>query len=186
MDEDFIIILAIVVVGIALYMWLQPKLTESGLLKDESVDTNIVVEALDKFSLIPVEGRKNGFTENDVEKQLEAYLKNTFEHVTRQHGIAGTNAKRIDLDIGRGAVGIEIKLATDIIKEIGNDRLIGQVVKYSDRKNSKEHRIIVVAGLQHHQRETAYSDLKDFLSTQKVKCIFISPVKLVNEKAVLV
>lgn len=153
------------------------KNSESNLIQDKDVTLNKVLSALSDFKLQLVEGRKYGFSELDVEKQMENFCKEIFEHVTRQHGVGGTNSKNIDLDIGRGRVGIEIKLAKEVIKEGGNDRLIGQVIKYKSRQYRDNNLIIIVAGMKEEERETSLSDLRDFLNEQKVHYLFFSPIK---------
>lgn len=170
-------IIAIIVAGGLVLLILANKTNESGLIKDDYVDTDEVIKALNKFNLKTVEGRKNGFTEADVEKQLEESLKSIFVHVTRQRGIGGTNSKQIDLDVGRGRVGIELKLASDIIKESGNDRLLGQVMKYKTRQYSNNNLIVAVAGYGHHERQTAWTDLQEDLSSQKIKYVFLKADK---------
>ena len=94
--------------------------------------------------------------------------------MTTQHGVEGTNAKAIDFDIGRGKVGIELKLAQEVIKEGGNDRLLGQVIKYSTRKYKDSNLIVALVGFADDLRQTALSDLEDFLNEQNVKFSFLN------------
>ncbi len=185
MDDTILFVIVGALVVLALAASSQIKKNDQGLIKDESVDTDGVINILKEFQIKQIEGRKNGFTELDIEKQLEENLKSVFEHVTRQHAVGGTNVKKIDLDVGRGRVGIELKLASDVIKEGGNDRLMGQVVKYKNRQYTNDNLIIAVAGYGYHERETALSDLKDWLLEQKVKYVFLNADKEINPEQLI-
>mgnify|MGYP000489090382 CR=1 FL=1 len=69
---------------------------------------------------------------------------------------------------------IELKLAQEVIKEGGNDRLLGQVIKYSTRKYKDSNLIVALVGFADDLRQTALSDLEDFLNEQNVKFSFLN------------
>jgi len=175
MDDDLLLILLAVVILLVVLYSQKDKITgRSDLIQDADVTTSKVLKNLKEFKPEIIPNRKNGFTEKDVEKQLERYLKDIYQHVTTQHGVEGTNAKAIDFDIGRGKVGIELKLAQEVIKEGGNDRLLGQVIKYSTRKYKDSNLIVALVGFADDLRQTALSDLEDFLNEQNVKFSFLN------------
>ncbi len=172
MDDTFIWIIAIIVIGVIIFSQKDKLTKDKNLIQDADVSTSKVIEHLKLFEMKIVENRKNGFTEKDYEKQLELYLKGIYQHVTTQKGIEGTNAKAIDLDIGRGKVGLELKPAREVIKEGGSDRLIGQSIKYQDRQYKEQNLIICLAGSQSEFRNTAISDLEDFLRSKKIHLVW--------------
>jgi hypothetical protein len=79
------------------------------------------------------------------------------ETVFREYALEGSNTKRIDFDLGKGKIGIEVKLAREAIKEAGWDRALGQLVKYANKKYSNKNLIVLVAGT------------KDEIENQKLK-----------------
>ena len=46
--------------------------------------------------------------------------------------------KQIDFDLGKGHIGIEVKLVREIVKEGGWDRATGQINKYIKKKMEME------------------------------------------------
>lgn len=162
MDLTFIIIVIIILTGIWFALGSSGKKEESidGLIRDEDIDALIVLYHLEGFKPVIRADRKNGFTEKDIHDQLEAYLKNIFHSVTKEHAIDGKNVKRIDFDLGNGMVGIEVKLAESVLKEGENDRLIGQMQKYISRKYNNKNFIIALAGFSTHTRNTIIHELK--------------------------
>lgn len=127
---------------------------------DKDVDTLTVLAHLEGFKPSNRPDHRYGFSEKDIHDELEAYLKNIFYSVTREHAIEGKNVKRIDFDLGNGMVGIEVKLAESVLSESENDRLIGQAQKYIARKYNSGNLIIALAGHDHHTRNTTIHEVK--------------------------
>lgn len=188
-DEELLIsLLFILVILIALLIVkrLQSRTTEEeapkvtpqkithnpNLIQDSAVDTNIVLEKLKQFKVKIIAGRKTGFTEKDIHKQLEIYLKEIFQTVTMEHGVDSKNSKAIDIDIGNGRVGIEVKLAVEILKESGWDRAIGQMVKYTRLKYNQGNFIVLVVGFDDDLRNSMLSDIEDDILNNKGKFWF--------------
>ena len=176
MDDELLIVGGLILIVLVIIFYTQKdKITgDSNLIQDNAVNTSKVLKSLNEFTPSIVPNRKFGFTEKDIEKQLENHFKKIYQHVTTQHGVEGTNAKAIDFDIGRGKVGIELKLAQEVIKEGGNDRLLGQVIKYKTRKYNASNLIVAIVGFEDEMRQTALSDLEDFLIEQKVELSFLN------------
>lgn len=171
------IVFALIIIIVILLAFLLPKeKAGKGLDKkitDASVTVDMAIMYLEGFKPSIHEGRKNGFTEKDVQDELEVYLKKYFQSVTREYGIEGKNAKRIDFDLGNGRVGIEVKLAESLLKEGEGDRVIGQVLKYTSRKYNNENLIIAVAGFMEHTRHTVIHETKEFVQSNKAHFVFL-------------
>ena len=90
--------------------------------------------------------RKQGFTEKDVQVALQKFFNKHFETFYREYALEGINVKQIDFDLGKGRVGIEVKLAREIIKEGSWDRALGQINKYAKKKYVNGNLIVLVAG----------------------------------------
>lgn len=173
-DTDFfILIVIIVVVGalliIAIILGNEKKKTtlRENLIQDSKVTVSLVYEKIKGFKPEIVEGRKNGFTEKDIHKQMEKYFKDIFQNVTMEHGIESKNAKAIDIDIANGKAGIEVKVAHELLKEGEWDRAIGQMVKYTRKKYRNENFIVVVVGFEKDFRNSMLSDVEDDVHSNK-------------------
>lgn len=144
------------------------------LIQDDKVTMKLVEEKIDGFKIFVNPKRKIGFTEKDVQIELESFLKDIFQNVTREHGVESKNAKAIDFDIGNGKVGIEVKLAVEIFKEGGWDRAIGQMVKYTRLKYNNENLIFLVAGFEEDLRNSMLSEFEDDVYQNKCQFKFVS------------
>lgn len=150
------------------------------LIQDDKVTVALVEQKLKEFSLQTVANRKAGFTEKDVHKQLERYLKDIFQNVTMEHGVESKTGKNIDVDVANGKVGIEVKLASEIFKEGGWDRALGQMVKYSRLKYKDGNLIFLIAGFDEDLRNSILSDFEDDAHAQKCQFVFASAGQKVN------
>lgn len=186
--EDLLIIIGIVAIGLLVVFLIRQnnsnddeipvqnnKVTyRSDLISDDKVTVSLVEQKLKIFNIQIVPGRKNGFTEKDIHKQLEIFLKEIFQNVTMEHGVESKNAKAIDVDIANGKVGIEVKLASEIFKEGGWDRAIGQMVKYTRLKYKNENLIFLIAGFNEDLRNSMLSDFEDDVHSHNCKFLFKS------------
>jgi hypothetical protein len=148
-------------------------------ISDKDIDVFTVLSHLEGFKPSNHPNHKNGFSERDVHDELEAYLKNIYYSVTREHAIEGKNVKRIDFDLGNGMVGIELKLAESVLHESENDRLIGQALKYIGRKYNSGNLIIALAGHEHHTRNTIIHEVKMDIERSGACFVFLkaTPIK---------
>ena len=139
-DQLIIAIFAIIVICILL----KKHTDKDGKLLDGSVTKNRIITLLRDFSPIPSNKLKFGYTEKSIQNQLEKFFQKEIQHVTKEYAIEGVNSSQIDLDLGNGAIGIELKLASAVFKEFGKDRLVGQVSKYIDRKYDDGNLIVLI------------------------------------------
>lgn len=182
MDDDILFVVAIVLITLAIGAFIsnnkqskRKKITDRpDLIQDDKVTMKLVQDHLKDFKIIVNPKRKMGFTERDIQVELEKFLKSIFQSVTREHGVESKNTKAIDFDIGNGKVGIEVKLASEIFKEGGWDRAIGQMVKYTRLKYNNQNLIFLVAGFDEDLRNSMLSDFEDDVHTNKCEFSFIS------------
>ncbi|MGH1337380.1 MAG: hypothetical protein ACRBFS_14755 [Aureispira sp.] len=143
MDPLLIIAAFFIILGLGAS---QIKKTKDGKIKDESITPKLVLEKLEEFTITLKPHLKYGYTEKSIQKQLDIYLKSYFKHITREYEIEGISGTKIDFDIGRGKVGLEVKLADSIFKSAGYQRMLGQLQEYSSAKYRKNNLIVLVAG----------------------------------------
>ena len=82
MDAVLYIIIGLIVVGIWMILGAtgnkENAHNKENRIRDEDVDAHTVLFHLERFSPTIRAERKNGFTEKDVQDELEIYLKNIF------------------------------------------------------------------------------------------------------------
>ena len=132
---------------------------KEGKVKDRLLTVERFLEELKKFKMSVNPKRKSGFTEKDVQNELETFFHKCFETVYREYTLEGFNAKQIDFDLGKGKVGIEVKLAREAIKEANWDRALGQLGKYAKKKYTDDNLIVLIAGT---EKEKDSQKLKEF------------------------
>ena len=112
MDDSDLIIVIVFIFGFLLIIIAFSNKKEPGvkrkkvtdrpdLIQDDKVTMKLVEEKIDGFKIFVNPKRKIGFTEKDVQIELESFLKDIFQNVTREHGVESKNAKAIDFDIGK-------------------------------------------------------------------------------------
>jgi hypothetical protein len=111
-------------------------------------------------------------TEAQAEDIVSEYLEESFDIVARQYHLEGFRGQKIDIDIGRGSVGVEVKLAKSLLENIGEVyRCIGQAVVYLD-KQYKDNLILVIVGTEKEIHHHEIDEITDILSDLGVSCIF--------------
>ena len=153
---EWIIIGFIVIVFIIVFSTSRNK---EGKIEDGSLTSENFIDELKKFEMKEIPERKQGFTENDVQIQLDKFFKKHFETVHREYALEGVNTKKIDFDLGKGKLGIEVKLAREIIKEGSWDRALGQISKYAKKKYTENNLIVLIAGT---EEEKDSQKIKEF------------------------
>lgn len=187
--DDYEIIMAvcsITLIGLIILLIIESqkkkKITKrDNLIQDNKASVELVLEKLKGFKPQVLENRKRGFTERDIQSQMEKYFKNIFQNVTREHGIESKNAKAIDFDIGNGKVGIEVKIGHELLKEGEWDRAIGQMVKYTRKKYDSDNFIVAVVGFENEFRDSMLSDIEDDVHSHKGHFCFITAEDIVKQ-----
>ena len=147
---------------------------KDGRIKDESITVKRVLESFSGFTPVSNPKLKDGFTEGLLQKQLYTYLETQFVHVNREQGLEDINGAKIDFDIGRGKVGIEVKLARSLFKTSELQRLVGQMKDYTDDKYNSRNLIILVFGTSEEAKERVYiSKIQERVQDIKATYAFI-------------
>ena len=126
------------------------KVKESDRIPDEKVSVKRLKKDLKTLTLRKEARLKFGYTERSIQAQLDEQLRAIYESVQREYRLESNNGLSIDFNIGRGKVGIEVKLAKSIFKTAGLQRLVGQLKDYTDAKFDNRNLIVLVAGEQQH------------------------------------
>jgi hypothetical protein len=74
--------------------------------------------------------------------------------------------EKIDLDIGNGKVGIELKLARKLKSRNEVNRLIGQTTMYKNRKYSQNNLIILLVGNTQTYQQPYVQELKQVIEKE--------------------
>jgi hypothetical protein len=126
-----------------------------------------VFESLENLQVKKTQYSDEKKVEKIIFDQLDVLYK---DKVHRQYNIQGFYGLKIDLDIGDGQVGIELKLASQL-STTSVERLLGQVLFYSKR-TYKENLIVIVVGLQK-EYDNKLRELKSIIEEQKVKFFYL-------------
>jgi hypothetical protein len=178
MDPITLVILG--VLAIVVVTWIFNIRNKEGKIKDTELTSENFLKELEGFEMKVVLDRKKGFTEKDVQKELETFFKKHFETVYREYTLEGFNAKAIDFDLGQGKIGIEVKLAREAIKEANWDRALGQLGKYAKKKYSNKNLIVIVAGMQSEKDDHKLKEFKKDIEDNNAIYHFIT-IKGTNE-----
>jgi hypothetical protein len=155
------------------------KKDDDGRIEDDSITIDLILEEIKDFKVKLDPKLKLGYTEKRIQQQLDKYLKSKFVNVVREYGIEGLNGLKIDFDIGKGKVGIEIKLANSLFKSAGLQRLVGQLEDYIEGKYNKGNLIVLVFGENHHKEDrTVLEKIENKITSKGVKYkFFLVPTK---------
>lgn len=100
-------------------------------------------------------------TEGYVEKLLVTKLKEKFEDVHPQYNIGGYLGLKVDIDMGNGEYGIELKLEKNLSGSAASiQRLFGQIIYYSKRRYGSNMTVLIVGG----EKEAALPYMKEVKS----------------------
>jgi len=131
------------------------RTTKSSKIPDAEVSVKQLIKKLEKMTLkkedLKIISRKKEpeYEERDVQFLLEEQLRDIYENVEGQYPLEGGG--KIDIDIGNGKVGIELKLARSLYKSSRElQSLPGQVQDYIEAKYDSQNLIVVVAGEKEH------------------------------------
>lgn len=111
--------------------------------------------------------------EADADWAIGEHLGQAFEDVVPQYNIGGYLGLKIDIDIGNGKVGVEVKLADSLLKSASEiHRLIGQSIYYQ-RKKYMGNLVVAIAGRQEDLDHPMLKEAFSFLESFDIPCIRI-------------
>ena len=128
---------------------------------DDQLELNVegLTEALNDLELTVNQIK----TEKNVERLISEHLLKYFDDVFTQYNVGGYLGLKIDIDIGNGNFGIELKLASSLKKSVEVQRLLGQTIYYKKRKYDNDNLLILIVGDEKNQRELIIKEVTDFI-----------------------
>ncbi|MCU0445552.1 MAG: hypothetical protein MUE85_11605 [Microscillaceae bacterium] len=133
--------------------------------------SNVKREMTKIFASHPLQTVRN---ESEIEQLLAPRLGKYFAKVSTQYPIGGIkNAReRVDIDVGDGQVGIEIKLARLLRKSNERNRLLGQIELYKERKYKNNNLLVLIVGEADLETEENILELKKILQNKGTELYF--------------
>lgn len=124
------------------------------------------------FNQIPIQTIRN---ESEIEQMLAPHLGKYFAKVSTQYPIGGgkNSRERVDIDVGDGQVGIEIKLARLLRKSNERNRLLGQIELYKERKYKNNNLLVLIVGEADLESEANILELKKILQNKGTELFFV-------------
>lgn len=169
MTDEELLIVFVVAVAVLLIFAIGSKTgkmvtVDEHLIQDDDVDVTKVLKRVNELTpqIVTNPRRKMGFTEREIETQLLKHLQETFQSVVRQAPLTDKDVKTrvIDLDVGRGRVGIELKIAHEVVKGDNTGELFRQLDEYRKRRYDKANVIVAIAGFEEHRRDIRMRDIE--------------------------
>jgi hypothetical protein len=115
-------------------------------------------------------------SEGDFEEAVADYLGPKFRSVAQQYAVGGYLGLKIDLDIGNGQVGVELKLAASLANSTAEfHRLIGQAFYYRFRRY-KDNLIVAVAGDREDSQDPLFVELFEVLTSVGITPVHVTLV----------
>lgn len=142
-DQELFLFFCVCILVVIYFANQKREKSSDGLLNDNEVSVEKIKEILTNFEPNWNSKLKSGYTENSIEKDLKIYLQSNVRHITTQYALEGAGSK-IDFDLGDGSVGLEIKLANAVFKASQQDRMVGQLHTYSDKKYISDNLILAI------------------------------------------
>ncbi len=147
---------------------------KSNRIPDEKVSVKRLMKDLKKLILRKEARLKFGYRESSIQAQLDKQLRDLYESVQKEYRLESNNGLSIDFNLGRGKVGIEVKLAKSIFKSAGLQRLVGQLKDYTDAKYDNRNLIVLVAGEEHHLADRVQLDkVRQRVEDEKAHFVFL-------------
>lgn len=121
--------------------------------------------------LSEIEVRKTQYTtEKNVENIVSKVLNAHFGYLKQQYHIGGYLGLKVDIDLGDGKVGIEVKLAKDLTTT-AIQRLFGQVLYYS-RRVYKSNLIVLIVGTEK-QETQIIKEVQSIIAEQGIHYLYL-------------
>ncbi len=118
---------------------------------------------------------RNLVSEKHIEGKIAELLKTEFPSVHQQYNIGGYLGLKVDIDLGGGQVGVELKLADDL-STVQIQRLFGQSIYYNKRVY-KGNLIVLIVGDEKHHNTPLMNEVAAFLRDIGVHYCYLSTVK---------
>ena len=117
-------------------------------------------------------------TERKIQSELYKYLSSKYETVTTEYSLEGKNISRIDIDIGDGNAGIELKIAKKLINNAqSTDRLVGQLKKYYQKRYKNGNLFLIIVGTETEFSNSIFKEIKSHAKDYKTHVDFLDVEK---------
>ncbi len=117
--------------------------------------------------------KKTLSSERELENFLFKKLSAKFPKIDRQKGLDSSNGMKIDIDLGHGEIGIEIKLAEQLVGNASKRKeAIGQLVQY--RKMYETDLILIVGGKKTEGLSPLLREVQENTKSVGARYIFLS------------
>jgi hypothetical protein len=128
-----------------------------------------VIEIL-RSAVVP---RREARVESDAEVYLANILDRSFAQIALQYSIGGYLGTKIDIDLGDGKVGIEVKLSSSLSKSTEVHRMLGQAFHY-DRRRYRGNLIVAVVGSSEDFLNPLLMEMAELLNSLGITCTFVT------------
>ena len=99
------------------------------------------------------------------------HLAKSFEDVVPQYNIGGYLGLKIDIDVGNGGIGVEVKLAESLLRSTAEiHRLIGQAIYYQ-KKRYGDNLLVSIVGLRDDLDQPILKETYSFLESFNITCV---------------
>jgi hypothetical protein len=143
------------------------KSFSDGLKTLNDINPKEVTDILDNITI-----KKSQYTtEKNIEKIIADALDIAIGKTHRQYNIGGFLGLKVDIDLGDGQVGIEIKMAKELTAT-NIERLFGQVLYYSKRVY-KSNLIVLIVGTEKEQTQIL-KEIEDIIESQGVVFYYLT------------
>ena len=119
---------------------------------------------------------KEAKVQNNLLKQLKGLYGD--HNVHKQYSIGGCWGLKSDLDLFSGQIGIELKVAEQLKGASNVERLIGQVVMYTQNQYKPNNFIVLVVGKEK-EYNSSMKEIENIITKLGVKFVF----KAINNKS---
>lgn len=142
----------------------------------KKINVDTVYDLLTSIELSPQQLK----SEKTIESIIARELSNEFgaNHVHQQYSIPGYFGMKVDIDVGDGKVGIELKLASALDNSVANvQRLFGQAIYYRKRQYNSDNLIIAVIGNSKLEEKPFMQEIEKHLNEIGVEFIYMTTKK---------
>lgn len=155
--------------GYLSYVFFYVKRDHRGKITDDSTKIRVVMDQLADFRAVVINEEP---TEADLQKLLYDFLKGRFIHVKREQS-TGANGTKVDIDVGRGSVGIEVKLAKALFKVTALQRLTGQISDYNKDRYGGDLIVVVFGSAKEAEEDILLSRIEDRVENDGAHYFFV-------------
>ncbi|PHR59283.1 MAG: hypothetical protein COA43_09085 [Robiginitomaculum sp.] len=155
-------------------LWQKKQPDKNGRLPDSAITADRVEKLIINEFSAKITAKTSSPNEKTIQEQLYNFLESKILHVQEHKPIGGVTNKKIDFDIGCGAVGIEIKIGKSAFKNTERNRLVGQITDYNKANYSNDNLLLLIfCDVASFKQRVFHKDLLDTLANHSVRVHFL-------------